>query len=294
MRPLATALFAAILLAGKPTLASETCTLQRLADLPVVFGQDGVPIIHATADGHDISLRLHTFEAFSALNAPTIDALGLTPLRLSDEGLQFRMKGGQLKHTVRIGELHLGRATLIKPEFFDIDKPTDQVKLSDGIVGIGLLRNLDVELDLANGRMSLFSPDHCKDKVAYWSGAYGELGLIETPLKKPYFNTTLDGQQMVTAVDSTLPQTTMDPDTAKAKFSGSGKGFGELDLDAVALAHPVIRTGIEERSDGPEAFYPPVDLALGLNHLKKLRLYFAFGDNKLYVLPATPAASANK
>jgi hypothetical protein len=96
---------------------------------------------------------------------------------------------------------------------------------------------------------------------------------------------------MLMVIAPNTKRTTLNPDVVTSQFPGSTSGFGELDLDAIALAHPAIETNCK-LSFCKNDYDKPVDLALGMNHLKKLRLYLALGDKKLYVLPPTPSAAA--
>jgi len=271
--------------------ADETCTLQRLADLPVTFMANDAPVIHAQANGHDITLRIATNDPLSTINARAAGAMGIKPKQWTNENIAFSLGAEDIKSTVRVSELQVGEASIVKPEFLYIENPKIQFADYDGVLAIDILRNFDVELDFANARMRLFSPNHCKDKVAYWSGDYGQVTLLDTPLHIPYFWSTLDGHNLLTVIQTNTKRTSLDPDVARSQFPASKSGFGEWDLDAIALSHPAIETNCK-LSFCKSNYDKPVDLALGMNHLKKLRLYLAFGDKKLYILPPTLSAAA--
>ncbi len=38
-----------------------------------------------------------------------------------------------------------------------------------GVIGTDLLGKFDVDLDIAHKKLNLFSPDHCKGQVVYWT-----------------------------------------------------------------------------------------------------------------------------
>ena len=299
MRLLLSALLGALI----PTFAqaADSCELQRLAELPVVYSEDGIPLIHADAAGHGLTLAIRIDQVYSNIKANAAKALGLERHRLQENEPQIQYGNEDIKYTTRIPQLALGHAVLLKPEFLEIAAEHPDESKYDGFLGINDLRQFDLELDLGNNLIRLFSPNHCPGRVAYWAGEYGKLTLTQNPLHLPYVKLTLDGHDLLAVVSTSHAFTSM-PKALAAKFHASPEpsskcskppnawpSFTELDIDSVVLSHPQIDTSCEHPIC-EDAWFQTPELALGLNHLRKLRLYFAFGDGTLYILPSGAAS----
>jgi hypothetical protein len=71
-----------------------------------------------------------------------------------------------------LGTLNLGVARFQNFEAFVVDEDLGDVYFS---LGSGVIENFMPEFDLAHNVIRIFSKDHCKDNVVYWSGEYLEM-----------------------------------------------------------------------------------------------------------------------
>lgn len=167
-----------------------------------------------------------------------------------------------------------------------------------GTIGMNLLKLMDMELDMASRRVSFFSQDHCRGEVVYWAQSWAELpmtyrGMVTSVKVK------LDGKSIKATLDTGSPTTAIDRDLAESLFdfsptapgvehsgqSGSATGslrdsytkqFKTLDFGGVTVHNPKM-----EVVDFGER-----EIILGMNYLSQLRLYFAYGEKKLYITAA--------
>jgi hypothetical protein len=189
-----------------------------------------------------------------------------------------------------------------------------------GILGTGLLQHFDVELDFANAKMNLYSPQHCAGKVVYWSDQYAvvplEVNALTGEIMVP---ATLDGGPLTVTLATDPGRSFMSMSIAAkvAAFSTQSPAltrvthfdpyernwysypFKTLSLGGIGLSNPPIDLFSDDyctqvKLHGP-IFMPTAkdaymlcksDAVIELAELKHLHLYFAFGEKKLYVTAA--------
>ena len=114
----------------------------------------------------------------------------------------------------------------------------------DGMIGVDLLRQYDAEFDFPHGEFSLYSQKHCKGDVVYWTHEFASLGVGGVVIKNAMLY-----------VHSSDAQRAFEQKHAVREIDNPGH-FREL----------VIQ-----------------DVYLGMDILRKTRLYFAYGEGSLYV-----------
>lgn len=182
-------------------------------------------------------------------------------------------------------------------------------ELPDGAAGLlstDLFLQYDIDLDFGADRLNYFSQDHCEGRVAYWPER--PLAIIPIDLSGGHLNVdvTLDGQIFHAVLDTGAPTTS----TRVADIIGAFKlerGSPELPLAGTDADRPDLKFythTFERLSFGditvlhPQVFLRPEigarpgtgpndrNILIGLNVLRRLHIYIAYGEKKLYVSPA--------
>jgi hypothetical protein len=176
------------------------------------------------------------------------------------------------------------------------------------------MQRFDVEFDFTGSKFNLFSQDHCKGKVVYWARHYAVLPfrndmrwLSDTTslpsnghdIDHIVLDATLDGKVVRVLVDTGSATSWMTLDTAHRLFGldtaaltpiGSAKNeretlytypFETLDLQSVSVHSPTIILKADRLQD-PNA----PDLYLGMTVLRRLHLYVAYGEKRIFVTRA--------
>ncbi|HVJ53304.1 MAG TPA: retropepsin-like aspartic protease [Aliidongia sp.] len=244
-------------------------------------------------------LNRRQIEAFS------VYGLGGKPIREQTRG-----------HAVRLGALGFTDASfLIIP---DILGEKSEVA---GMIGMDLLRDYDIEFDMAGHFVNLFSPDHCAGNVVYWAKEY-----LSTPIEvnrdgQVLLDVKLDGKTVRALLDTGSSETTLDQAVASWRFDvtpetegvtkvGDTRAadgsvltsyeyqFKSLEIVGITFHDPALRLvptrrpsadrgfSLRERvaDDGP-------DIILGMSQLRRLRIYLALREGMLYVTPATASVA---
>ncbi len=199
----------------------------------------------------------------------------------------------------------------------------------DGIFGLDGWSAVDLDVDFGTDKLNMFSPDHCAGRIQYWPApvlAAVPMKYIDRHLK---IQVTLDGHQESAVIDTGASDTTLTIDEAKRTFNldpGSDDtpqdgvlnrddslkvykhqfktlSFGDgatvtVNNADVHLIPNVITKNMDKtpiqgsRVKTEKDFMDVPDMLIGMNVLRKLHIYIAFGEAKLYVTDASAQATA--
>jgi predicted aspartyl protease len=281
-----------------PSTAAEACHLVRITNVDLAMDEEGGVSVPMSIGGRDFKLLIDTGGVTSMLTETSVKVLGLAPKRT--EGIDFMMIGGvRIDHYVVAHDIVFGGLTAASLDFLIM--PDTRVSSSiGGTLAPDILRAYDDDFDFANAKFSLFSQDHCKGRVVYWTtGPHAaipfkidDVGHIELPVQ-------LDGKDIDVNIDTGSSRSYMSFDAAKDMFGFDEKnsalkvvGGGETGLDykypfktltfeGVAVNNPDLVLVSKWRLPGVPR------LILGMGILRQLHMYIAYKERKLYVTAAS-------
>jgi predicted aspartyl protease len=325
------ALAVAIALACAPAGAiGGGCRLIRIGEIPVTMR--GVPVVPASLDGHPVQLIVDTGAYSSLLWRPVATSLGLRRLgvpagKISGGG------GAQDAELVTVRDFGLAdyRAHDLRFLMATAGLVTDAaaaVPLA-GVLGEDFLAHMDVEFDLAAGKLRLFQPEGCTgDQVVYWAPAYFMVQLTTPPQGTRWLQARarLNGHDVVVMFDSGAARTTVmaaaasraggdAPTTALPPMHGIGPKpvaaavtrFASLTIgqETIENATLVVADVFGANRQVPLGSYLPQaqlaepDVIVGADFFLAHRLYIARSQGKIYftwlggpVFQPPPAADA--
>jgi predicted aspartyl protease len=182
-----------------------------------------------------------------------------------------------------------------------------------GIIGMDVLSNADLELDIASHKMNLYSQDHCPNSVVYWSHVYDSVPIHLDRRGEFYFPMELDGKKIEATLSTFQSMTTLSTDVTKKLYNfdshspdvesetdSAGKTithYRSMQIDAIGFkivnAHITLidpRTNCHLGTRFGAAAYDncigSFPLMLGLNVLTKLHIYLATKEKVLYLTSA--------
>lgn len=305
-------LLAATLLTGSAH-AEQQCAMQKLASFDLKYLANGMPSIPVLIAGKEETMAVDVSNPYSFLYADYGDAEGFNPPMPNEN---WRGSANPSKELYEVPELVIGGTSGKDVVFVRMKGPR---KLGNDVVGelaSDMLSRFDVELDLKNNKMNLFSGQHCAGNVVYWTKSpYAVLTFKNDRIGHPYFLMDLDGKTIVVSMSLWPGPARMSMDTAKRIFDINENSFGvtqvaspsaddlryrfpfkELNMNGMAIKNPKIdlSTKLKEcRSDvtsyernKPSRCFGGSDLYLGLEQMKQLHLFYAFSEGLLYVTSA--------
>jgi len=299
---------------------SASCNLKMVNTVPIAMAARGArPLVTISINGTAQKFLLDTGGYATQISAEAAEKLKLPTVESG--GTLLDLYGHASTAAVRIDTLTLGRlqdksATLpIMPGSSSND--TGQEPLFVGLLAADYMGKYDIELDFAGGKMNYFSSDHCPGKVVYWPAA----AIAAVPMRfrdhHVILDVSLDGHPQRAILDTGAPGTTLSMAEAKQVFDIAAEDgdkrfehvFQKLSFEGLEVGNPHVaiipdKVGSKDpnndfatgsrvhRVDDLDPTEPK--MLVGMNILSKLHLYIAFGEQKIYITPASPPAAAQQ
>jgi hypothetical protein len=175
-----------------------------------------------------------------------------------------------------------------------------------GTLGTGYYQGSDLEIDFPARKIRLVPSTSCDGGRVIRVRPGRALPIRLDEYGRAFVTVTLDGRPLTALIDTGSSESTLDPTAARRLFQLSladpsvtaagttvdaagaslptyRRQFRRLDLGGIVFDKPLLalsQNGLE----------PGVDMILGMRQLRRLHLYFAFGERKLYATAtaATP------
>lgn len=321
---IAGALVAAALPARADDPAPACGTLKLSNQVQLQFIDDGLrPLIPVRVDGHEQLFIFDTGNGITAIGERTAKSLDIT-VRNGGRYAMSDTLGNLQSRYASLSHFDFGKRThgsLYMPIWPDLE--TDMA----GSFGLDFMVHYDTDIDFGTGIVRMFERDHCPGNVVYWQAP--AVGVVPIAIQNGHVTVSVavDGHPITAILDTGAENTTMTRQVARDVFGitestqdremsfelrHAGQAiqnkvllhvfenltFGDI---AVKNAHVLIRPDLVS-TDNP--FMSPSevrarrgwglkmpDMIIGMNILRKLHLYMAFGESRLYVSPASAPAA---
>lgn len=323
---LAGAVVALGLIAGGPASAEECEPLTPLASLHTVPAPDGFAMLVPTkVDGVRQMMLVDTGGVYSEISERTAKALKL--MRWRAPTAQYGVLGQSTDVVARAHSFTLGDLHAKSIDFMVSKDPAGSNNSFNGVIAPSLLRHFDVELDFAQHRMTLLSPNHCAGQVVYWPATtISVLPFHATPSGHIVVPVELDGVRMNALIDTGMTYSTLSLKSAERRFGlmpgdaqtphvgnlpGSphakiyGHSFKTLRLGDIVVRRPevaIIPDLVGAQIEGDKRQVTDDDpvavdkrlpsLLIGMDVLHDLHLYIAYKEGKLYLTPANMVSAS--
>jgi hypothetical protein len=297
-------LFATAMLLSGAAHAGEKCALHQLGVLNLKERAGGAPTIPVLIDGKPQAMAIDVSDPNSFLTTDYGDAQNFdrAVIPVQRDGHLFIPKNpSYLVTDFMIGNIHGTKVPMHR-----FERPNDFDDDIVGEVGADILSGFDMEVDLKNGRVILFSQDHCPGDVVYWTKSeYAAIPLDIDPAGHSSIQMKLDGKTVSVAFELAATGAFMSMKTAKRIFDidensegvtpiteGSSDGpryrfpFKALSINGISISNPKVDLDPSRIECRLPHCFGGSDLYLGVEELKYLHLYFAFKEKMLYVTPA--------
>ena len=309
---------------------AETCPpLQLLNQIRMVPVNDGSRmLVPVTINGVDKFMIFDTGASASSVTRAVAQELGLSLHRISPGSALYDVNGNVSREATTVANFKFGQQEMRDVQFRIWPDP-DLEKIDPRLAGIlsrDQLFQYDLDVDFANGVLRLFSPEHCAGNVLYWKAAAVSVGEFDTKGGHINIAATLDGQKLNAIIDSGSVDSILRADAAR-DFFGLRAGspgmdqsaaltvnsqypvyqhqFAKLDFNGVAVSNPVVAIWPNIVGRDPDRSYQSTGnramprnvrarispLIIGMDVLRKLHIYFAFREGRMYVSPANSLSS---
>jgi predicted aspartyl protease len=301
---------------------AQTCPpLQLLNQIRMVPTKgDSRMLVAVTINGADKLMILDTGASASSVTRALVQELGLSLHRVSQGSALYDVNGNVSREVTAVARFKFGSQEMQGVQFRIWPNP-ELGKVDPRLAGIisrDQLFQYDLDVDFANGVLKLFSPEHCAGNILYWKPAAVAVEEFDTKGGHINIEATLDRQKIPAIIDSGSAHSILRADTAR-DFFGLTAGspgmtqstilpvnsqypvhqhqFAKLEFNGVAVSNPVIAiwpnvvgrdadrsyqsTGNRAMPRNVSARLSP--LVIGIDVLRKLHIYFAFREHRMYV-----------
>jgi len=306
--------------------ASDTCGPLKPLNQVQMTRNGFADLVPVTINGVPKNFLFDTGGYYTQVSLPVADELRLPiqqgKIQMSDATGRVSREQASIREFV-VGNM---RST-------DLDFPISPISLPiDGIFALDHWTAFDLDVDFGTDMLNIFSQDHCPGGGQYWTAPAMAVIPITMEGFHIYVPVTLDGHELRAAIDTGENLMALTTDDAKQLFSldlGSEETpevsglngdaslkvythiFNSLALGDIAVNNPkiaIVPNVVSNNADFSPLVGNPAkterepldkpDLIIGMDVLRKLHIYFAFGENKMYVsmasaTTATQTASAS-
>ena len=255
----------------------------------------------------------------SVSTPPEIDTSKIVMLnQRQTEAISVYGTGGQPIREETAGQpVRIGRLDFPDVSFLVIPDQSAGDTGVAGMFGMDFLRGYDIELNLSQHWINLFSQDHCPGKVVYWGEAYLQAPIEISDTGQIMVEARLDGQRVQALIDTGASHSSIRQGDASWLFGFTAESPGVTAVDSTQAADGAVLTAYRapfktlelagitfgnpdihvlpnpkaiNQSDHTSLAQRREDavLTLGVNELSRLRIYLALRERMLYVTPASP------
>lgn len=276
---------------------AEDCQLKDYGTLPVeMVGNQATTL--AKINGTDARFILDTGAFFNTMSSASAKSLGLKL-----EPAPFGMRIGGVGGFSDAQQAHVKKFGILGTTFDNVDFVVGGTDVGNGLLGANLLDLADLEIDLANGKLTLFKTEHCdKASLAYWvkDGKYNLVD-IEAPDnpndRRTFFTVIINGHKVRALLDSGAAATVLSRNAAEraginlngpdARPGGASMGLGAKTLrtwtvkvDTFSVGSETIQHSQMQVLDGNIG--DNTDMLLGVDFLLAHRMFIANSKKKAY------------
>ena len=252
------AVAALMLSAGAASAAdAPNCALKQFDSLTLEVYPDHLllPVSFGTAP-EKLFFRLDG--AGSGINSDVAKAMDLYVTSIPPNVTVHR-DGEEITRIAHVKDVHLGQQTIKEMEFLML-RPGRYTNGVVGDFGTMLFEKVDFELDLAAGKLNLFSNDRCPGMAVYWT----KTGFAKLPLKKSAARETgfiraevmLDGKPLTVAF-STQGRSRIGMNAMRRIFNVDQTSPDLVAVNEDLLGHKIYRYPLKElTADGLTVSHP--------------------------------------
>lgn len=306
-RILASGTLGALLLLSLPAaVAGEpaACKPQRVAEVETRLNDEGLILARVGLGVQPAALALDTGAYWSVLRETAA-----APFRHGEATDMTSLGAGGVKldHTVTLPTLQLGGASFSNVKFLIGSDRLNNDPAVSGNLGTSLLKDYDLEIDPAAGKLRLFAQKPCAGEAVYWRQADATSIPFELDQNWIVIPVILDGKPLRAVLDTGASTSTLTFKAAKALYGldehspgvtpmgtattldGQGIGlykrkFKTLQIGGITFDQPTLTLGADtiEAANRKGTTVQVPDLVLGMHQLRELHLYLAYSEHRLY------------
>jgi hypothetical protein len=319
---------AAILLLAAQPPARAACQMTLQSSVDITFNPGGGVLLPVRVGTRDAWVQLNLSNGMPVIQPAAVAELGL-PTGYVRTDINLRANGEPIEREATLASLIVGQVNFAGWKMYVMPGPARPLQMFQGKPVIGSLSSqfmnvVDVELDLAGGKLNLFKHASCNGEQVYWGSEYTKEYLYIDRTGLLYFPLEVDGKRIETSLNTAGPRSRLSETVARRHFdfkrdpsapqgrAPAGQlpiiGARNMGMTARQLTLPGVQVNIyddlERRCDmaysdrGSNAIsfrncFGFVPFEIGTQLLRQLRIYIASEEKRIYItrIATAPAAA---
>ena len=291
---------------------ADGCQLKDYGTLPVeMVGSRATTMVKI--NGNNTRFILDTGAFYNTMSSANASSLGL---KLQPAPFGFRISG--VGGDANVQQTHVKEFGILDTTLKNVDFIVGGTDAGDGLLGANLLDLFDLEIDLAQGKLTLFKADRCdKASLAYWAkdGKYNvaDIEPADNPFdRRTFLSVTINGKKVRAVLDSGAFATVLSRDAAERagidlnapdiKAGSISIGIGAkpvktwtVNIDSFSVGTETIQHSQMQVIDG--RIGDKTDMLLGVDFLlahhmfianSKEKAYFTYNGGRVFTLAKAP------
>lgn len=299
-----------------PAQAQAACELKRLSAVDVEITPNGGVLVPMQINGRDVWMMLDMSTGMAMVAPAALAPLGLKVAPVT--GRNAFANGLKVTQQARADSLRVGSADFTGWDLYvqPVQRPLQGYKGRPvvGALSSVFMNVVDLELDLAARKMTLFKQASCKGDQVYWGGEVTTVRLYRDAGGLLFFPMEMDGKAVETSFNTTDRRSWIDeritqdfygfrigsPGVGSETMPGPNGprtiGVRPMDLSAKGLSVKGLPVSIagdranrclptkrgESGAIGFQGCVSVVPMELGTDVLAQLRFYIATKENRIY------------
>jgi hypothetical protein len=314
------------MLAATAAPAFGACKMQLLAAVDVELA-DGTVLVPVKANGQEVWMILGMANGVPSAWREAAERLGLK-LRTQDDA-QLTVNGTRITQKTVVDSLLIGSANFAKWDFYILPAGGPPALIQGrpllGNLTSNFMNVVDLELDLARKKINLFKQTTgCKGEQVYWGDEVTAVDMYRDASGLLVFPMEIDGKRVEASLN-TQGRGSYISETVTKKFFGFDRDSSGISKETSASGNDIasyramsltskglamknvkirLRDDLKSRCDpstrerntraiGFNGCFGLAPLSIGTDMLKRLRIYIATKENKIYFTRAAEPAPAS-
>ena len=300
------ALALALLVGACASQDGGVCQTKAVASVDYKL-QNNQVLVPVSVDGTKVTMRVDTGLQTSSLNHATADKLGLKP-DLSKPWNVITPSGSTVTWKTPVQSVAIGDHVWRDQSLLMVNGPSPENAQLGGLLGADLLSRIDVELDPASRRLTLWSVQGCRGDFVGWPEPHAVIPMETVIDGLRRIKVTVDGRQMnaildlgaqrsiITSVAASKLGVTQDILDGDRTIPTRGMGgaqwiskrhvFPAITIGSDSFEKPALLVGEINLTGG--------DILLGANYLAHRHIWISYATHQLFVMPPRKPAQADK
>jgi len=288
----------------------SVCNVEKIADLPTRL-VNGAVLVQAAINRTSVQMQVDTGASTTTVTPALAKELRLPPD--AEHRTTVHGVGGDVvsRNTV-VWTFEVGRQVWSEQSFVTapLARVYHEVPPVAGLLGANHLSDFDVELDLPQGRMTLWQVHGCAGDFTFHDAPHFRLPLRRYAPARMVATVQIDGQSLAALIDWGSNATVLNeaaaarlglaPETLAADPVGHSRGADGNEIEYRVHRFPEIRIGNgvahQARVEVAPIHTTDVDMLLGLDYARTRRLWLSYATGQLFVAlpPARPPIQGNR